>query len=189
MVSVSCVVHWFLFCHYTLQIGGFMFYEDVCTGDGQVKHINALLMQHIMLELSSTFSPPPPPLILLVPTNTPVVITLSLFPSFFVGCVVSWPLHGLASPQHSSDQHASHLTHQQHIPFLTHLTCRTVQLSSVGWNCKWGLLRIPARPALRSASHGLGTLFVCGTDVHQVAAEEWYTEALVLIWHENNPWL
>lgn len=28
-----CVVHRFLFCHYMLQIGGFVFYEDMCTGD------------------------------------------------------------------------------------------------------------------------------------------------------------
>lgn len=43
-----CVVHWLLFCHYMLQIGGFVFYEDVCTGDGQVKHCNSLLVQRNM---------------------------------------------------------------------------------------------------------------------------------------------
>lgn len=40
-----CVVHWLLFCHYMLQIGGFVFYEDVCPGDWQVKHWNSLLAQ------------------------------------------------------------------------------------------------------------------------------------------------
>lgn len=31
-----CIVHLMLFYRYMLQIGGFVFYEDVCTGDWQV---------------------------------------------------------------------------------------------------------------------------------------------------------
>ena len=37
------VVHWLLFCHYMLQIGGFVFYDDVCTWDWKVKHCCSLL--------------------------------------------------------------------------------------------------------------------------------------------------
>lgn len=43
-----CVVHWLLFCHYMHQIGGFVFYEDVCTGDWQVKRCNSSLAQSNM---------------------------------------------------------------------------------------------------------------------------------------------
>ncbi len=61
-----CVVHWLLFCHYMLQIGGFVFYEDVFTGDWQVKHCNSVLAQRNMQEPLScpqlptlTFAPSP----------------------------------------------------------------------------------------------------------------------------------
>lgn len=61
-----CVVHWLLFCHYMLQIGGFVFYEDVFTGDWQVKHCNSLLAQRNMQDPLScpqlpplTFAPSP----------------------------------------------------------------------------------------------------------------------------------
>lgn len=30
---------------------------------------------------------------------------------------------------------------------------------------------------------------VCSTDVLRAPAEEWYTEALILIWHSNKTWL
>lgn len=39
-----CVVHSPLFCHSMLQIGGFVLYDDVCTGERQVKHCKAGLL-------------------------------------------------------------------------------------------------------------------------------------------------
>lgn len=39
-----CVVHSLLFCHSMLQIGGFVLYDDVCTGDRQVKHCKSGLL-------------------------------------------------------------------------------------------------------------------------------------------------
>lgn len=44
-VRQFCDVHWLLFYHYMLQICGLMFYDDVCTGDWQVKHCKSLLAQ------------------------------------------------------------------------------------------------------------------------------------------------
>ena len=87
-------------------------------------------------------------------TSAPLLVLLVyISPSqLFCVCVVSWPLHGLASPQGRSDQHGSRLTHQQHIQFADPLTSRTLQLSLAEWSWKVGCLVSP--PALHTALHG-----------------------------------
>lgn len=67
--------------------------------------------------------------------------------------MISWPLHGLASPQGRSDQRSgSRLTHQQHIQSVDPLTARSPLLSLAGLGWKLGCQG--SLPALRMASHG-----------------------------------
>lgn len=59
-------------------------------------------------------------------------------------------------------------------------------IAELGWvKLQTRLLRIPVWRVPCSATHGPSAVFVCGTDVHRVPAEEWYTETIVLIWHDS----
>lgn len=175
---IICVVHW-LFCHYMLQIGGFMFFEDVCSGDRQVKLCNSLLLQYSKRDPSHASA--------LFPSSSTTASSYGSylhFPIFFL--TVSF--HGLcmASPPHRAAVISMHL-----ILLISSTFCRfadllyvqdfAAELSFV--RLETGLFRIPACSprcfAWPQCSAG------CRTDVHQAPAEEWYTEALVLIWHDN----